>query len=173
VDATLDESGVAKVKAGQQAVVTFDAIAGQQFRGQVASVTPSGTTTQGVVTFPVTITFDPKGTAIPTGLTATVKIVTQQKENVVAVSSRAVTRQGNQATVNVVKEDGTLESRTVQTGITGDSSTVEIVSGLSEGEKVAIPSTTAQRTGTATSGTFGTGGLGGSSAAPAVPPPGR
>jgi len=175
VDATLDESGVARVKAGQQAIVTFDAIQGQQFTGQVASVTPSGTSSNGVVTFPVTVVFDPRGVSIPSGLTATVRVVVERKENALTVPSRAIKRSGRDTTVDVLQPDGSLESRPVQVGITGENNQVEILSGLNEGDKVAIPAS-GQRTGTTasasgTSGTFGTGVLGGS--APVGAPPGR
>jgi HlyD family secretion protein len=156
IDATLDESSVAQVKAGQQVLITFDALPGQQFQGQVVTVTPAGTTQQGVVTFPVTVTFNPRGVTIPTGATATLRIITERKDNVVAVPSRAIKVQGRTRTVDVILPDGRIESRPVQVGITGDNGLVEIVSGLQEGERVAIP--TQQRAGQ-TAGTFGAGGL--------------
>ncbi len=166
VDATLDESNVAKVKAGQQASITFDAVAGKTFTGQVAVVTPLGTSSSGVVTYPLTLTFDPQGVTVPAGASATAKIVVAAKENALTVPSRAVTHSGNTTTVNVVKDDGTLESRTVQVGITGDDNQVEIVSGLNEGEKVAITATTQT---TSTTSTFGAGTTGGPAGGP---PPG-
>ncbi|MER3419993.1 MAG: hypothetical protein C4290_05485 [Chloroflexota bacterium] len=169
IDATLDESSVAQVRAGQQVLITFDALPGQQFQGQVAVVTPAGTTQQGVVTFPVTVVFNPRGVTIPTGATATLRIITERKDNVVAVPSRAIKVQGRTRTVDVILPDGKVESRPVQVGITGDNGLVEIVSGLQEGERVAIP--TQQRAGQ-TTGTFGAGGLPGL-VGPAGPAPVR
>jgi len=75
------------------------------------------------------------------GLSITVSIIEQQKTGVVMISSRAITRSGRTATVQVVKDDGTTETRTVTTGITNGTYT-EIVSGLAEGEKVVLTSTT-------------------------------
>jgi HlyD family secretion protein len=172
ITATLDEASVAKVKAGQAVVITFDALTGRTFRGQVASVTPAGVTQQGVVTFPVSIVFDPQGTVIPAGLTATLRILTDSKTNVTSVPARALKRQGREVSVDVILPDGTIESRPVQVGLTGDSGTVEVTSGLNEGEQIAIPNQ--QRSGTTqgAGGAFGAGGvpgLGGGAPAPARP----
>ncbi len=70
------------------------------------------------------------------GLSATVNIVVQEKDNVLMVSSRAITRQGRNSMVQKVAGTGT-EQTTVQTGIT-DGNNTEIVSGLSEGDQVSI-----------------------------------
>lgn len=169
IDATLDESNVTRVKQDMRAIVTFDAIQGRPFIGRVAVVTPAGTTTQGVVTYPIVVVFDPQGTVIPAGLTATVRIITESKANVITVPSRAVRRQGSDRVVDVVGSGGKLEPRTVKVGLTGDAGTVEITEGLSEGERIAIPTT--QRSSTSQSGgAFGAGGLPGFGAPPAAAP---
>lgn len=139
LDVTLDEASVAKVKPGQSVTVTFDALPGQVFSGQVASVGPAGSASQGVVTFPVSVVFDPRGASIPVGMTASVTIVTERKDGALTVPGRAIKRQGPKATVDVIGRTGALETREVQTGMSGDGGRVEIVSGLSEGEKVAVP----------------------------------
>jgi HlyD family secretion protein len=159
IDATLDETRVNDVKRGMPVLITFDAFPGQSFTGTVAAVTPAGVTQQGVVTFPVTIVFDPRGVVIPTGATATLRVVTQTLPNVVTVPSRALQRQGRDVFVEVILPDGKTERRQVVAGPTGDNGQVQIISGLQEGDQVAIP--VAQRTGQTTTGTFGVGGLGG------------
>src|SRR5581483_3262275 len=111
VTASLDESSVARVKPGQSAIVTFDALPGQTFPGTVTSVTPAGVTQQGVVTFPVMIAFTTRGVSIPAGLSATIRVVVERKDGVLAVPSRALKRQGNQTTVDVVQADGSLHSQ--------------------------------------------------------------
>lgn len=157
IDATLDEASVAKVKAGQQAIVTFDAIPGRTFTGQVAVVTPAGVTQQGVVTFPITVVFNAQGATIPSGVSATVRIVTDRRQNALVVPSRAIKRRGRDVTVDVITAGGKLESRPVQVGITSDQGQVEILSGLNEGDKIAVPSA-AQQSGQQ-GGAFGAGGL--------------
>jgi multidrug efflux pump subunit AcrA (membrane-fusion protein) len=99
--------------------------------------------------------------AIPTlnlkdGLSATVNIVIQEKDDVLMVPSRAITRQGQNSTVQKVAGAGTQQT-TVQTGIT-DGTNTEITSGLSEGDQVSVqPRTTSTTT---TSGVRAPGGGG-------------
>jgi multidrug efflux pump subunit AcrA (membrane-fusion protein) len=165
----VDESAVARLKPGQSVNVTFDSLAGRQFQGTVAVVTPSGVTQQGVVTFPVQIVFNAQGVTIPAGATATLRIVTESRPNALAVPSRAVQRQGGSSVVQVL-EDGEPVARTVRTGITADNFT-EITEGLQEGETVVIQTAQTGATGQQ-SGTFGTGGLGGAGGGPVAVPAG-
>ncbi len=78
------------------------------------------------------------------GLSVTVTIIIQEKPNVLMVLSRAITRQGTDSIVHVIKGEAT-ETRVVKTGITNTQYT-EIVEGLSEGEQVAITTTTTTTT---------------------------
>ncbi len=68
------------------------------------------------------------------GLSATVNVVIQKKDNILIIPSKAITRQGQNSTVQVVK-DTTTETRIVKTGMT-DGTYTEITEGLSEGEQV-------------------------------------
>ena len=78
------------------------------------------------------------------GLSATVTIPIEQKENVLLIPSRAITRQGQTATVQVMA--GTLtETRTVKTGLS-DSSSIEVTEGLKEGEQVLVKAATTSTT---------------------------
>jgi multidrug efflux pump subunit AcrA (membrane-fusion protein) len=70
------------------------------------------------------------------GLSATVTIPIVEKDNVMIVPSRAITRKAGVASVQVVKGTGS-ETRTVTTGLS-DSTNTEITSGLSEGEQILI-----------------------------------
>ena len=70
------------------------------------------------------------------GLSATVTIPVQEKDNVLMIPSRAISHQGRTATVQLIKGT-TTETQTVQTGIT-DGTNTEITSGLNEGDQVLI-----------------------------------
>jgi multidrug efflux pump subunit AcrA (membrane-fusion protein) len=58
VDITVDESDVAKLALGNQALVTFDAVPNRPYVGRVIAVAPAGTTTQGVVTYPISLAIE-------------------------------------------------------------------------------------------------------------------
>lgn len=170
IDATVDEANVVKLKTGMPVNITFDAIQARPFQGTVASITPSGVTQQGVVTFPVTVVFNTQGTTIPPGTSANLSFVIDSKQDVLAVPSRAIQRQGRNSYVQVLV-DGKPEERQVRTGLSGGNTT-ELVEGLTEGETVVIPSTQA---GGGQQGTFGAGGgglPGFGGPAPAGPPAG-
>jgi HlyD family secretion protein len=87
------------------------------------------------------------------GLSVVVTIPIQSRTDVLILPSRAITRQGQASTVQRI--NGTvLETVTVQTGLT-DGTNTEIISGLSEGDRVQLKTTT-----TSTTSGFG-GGPGG------------
>ncbi|MFC2003071.1 efflux RND transporter periplasmic adaptor subunit [Chloroflexota bacterium] len=72
------------------------------------------------------------------GLTVTVTIVVEEKNDVLLVPNGAITRKGNEAYVQVVTPDGGTEERLIKTGISNWTHT-EVTDGLSEGEKVIVP----------------------------------
>ncbi|HET9771019.1 MAG TPA: efflux transporter periplasmic adaptor subunit, partial [Acidimicrobiia bacterium] len=71
------------------------------------------------------------------GMTGNVDVIINQKQNVLRLPVTAINPRNGRATVEVLKDDGTLESRQVTTGLKGDDD-VEITSGLAEGDKVVI-----------------------------------
>src|SRR5439155_21842921 len=96
---------------------------------------------QGVVGYQVSIQLQ-NARGVRPGMTATAQLVTDQRTDVLTVPNRAISRQGSSRVVQVVTPDGTA-SRPVETGLANDQNT-EVVSGLSEGETVVIPTTTAR-----------------------------
>ena len=153
IDGTVDESDVTKIKTGQPVTVTFDALPDTRLQGKVIAVAPAGTTTQGVVSYQVSVGIDTQGLTLPAGMSAALSIETERKDNVLLVPSRAVRTQGRNKVVDVMEGDKTV-TRTVQTGSSNDQMT-EITSGLQEGEQVVIPATTIRST---SSGAIRTGG---------------
>jgi HlyD family secretion protein len=160
VDVTVDETDVARVAVGKSASVSFDAIQGRPFRGKVISIAPSGTLTQGVVTYPVSISLDTRDQVLPAGLTASATITIDEKDDVLVVPNRAVRRQGRDQVVEVLGEDGTRSTRPVKTGVQNDQ-LVEIADGVQEGERVLIAGTTTRAPAVGGSGPGGPGVGGG------------
>jgi multidrug efflux pump subunit AcrA (membrane-fusion protein) len=72
------------------------------------------------------------------GLTVTVSIIVDERNDVLLVPNSAITSQGGQSYVQVVLPDGTMEERLVTTGLS-DWQVTEITDGLSEGEQVLVP----------------------------------
>ena len=159
IDATVDESDVAKLAVGQPATVTFDAIPNYQVQGKVISIAPAGTTTQGVVSYLASVGITNPDRPLPAGMSASLSVETSRKDNVLLVPNRAVQTQRGSKTVQVIA-GGKTEVRTVQTGDSNDQMT-EIVSGLKQGDQVVIPGTSTAQPRTANfqmGGALGGGG---------------
>jgi len=140
VDANVDEVDVAKLAVGKPAEVSFEAVPDRRFRGQVVAVSPSGSNQQGVVTYPVSINIQvPADVSLPAGLTASATILANQRQGVLVVPTRAIRRQGQNQTVDVLV-NSKPESRNVRAGLSNDQLT-EIVEGLADAEVVVVPGT--------------------------------
>ena len=142
VRADLSEVDVARVKVGLEAEVLFDAMPERTFKGRVVEVASTGTSTQGVVNFPVTISLDEVDPAIRPGMTANVTIVAEKRDNVLLVPSRAVQVVGGQSLVRVLYEGQVIEVP-IEVGLTGDNGTEVLGDTLREGDLVVLNSTTA------------------------------
>lgn len=180
---SVDELDISKVEVGQKASITLDAVTGKTFSGSVTQVDPIGTSSNGVATYSVTVMIDdPEGIKI--GMTTNAEIITESKDNTIVVSSGAVLeKNGTSAYVLMAKDliDSSGKSiqlenvttrelikkygRKVTTGIS-TTDKVEIVSGLSEGDSIAIPITINKAalkslSNTTSSSSFNMGGFGG------------
>ncbi|MFI1990296.1 efflux RND transporter periplasmic adaptor subunit [Actinoplanes sp. NPDC020271] len=159
VTASFAEADATKLKEKQAATVTWNALSGTSETAKVTAIDPSGTTSNSVVTYGVTLTLDKVPTGVKVGQTVSVVVTTGSKENVVAVNSAAITTVGNRHTVTVVA-NGTQETRSVEIGLEGDSTT-EITSGLTAGEQVVVKTTsTSTGSGSQSGGGFPGGGTG-------------
>ena len=163
ISVNMSEVDINKVKVGQPAQVTLDAVMDASFSGLVSLIAPAGVQSSGVVNYPVTVVVDKPTEAVKTGMTANVNITVQKSENVLLVPNRAVKTVNRQKVVTVLLE-GRQVVVPVQTGLSGDSMT-EISNGLKEGDLVVVNATT---TSTSTRGMgIGVPGIGGGG-----PPPG-
>lgn len=160
IEGDFTEADTTKLKVGQTASITFDALTGTTATGKITSIGLSPTTTDNVVKFPATISLTKVPSGVRLGQTATVEITTASAEDVLYVPTAAVRTAGGQSTVTVVR-NGRQSTVTVETGVKGDQGT-EITSGLNEGDQVVVTST-----GTGTSGTTQRGGFPGGGAGPA------
>ena len=64
-------------------------------------------------------------------------ITISQIQNALTIPTITISKKGDQSTVQVQKADGSIETRTIETGITSDNLT-QVISGLSEGEQVVF-----------------------------------
>ncbi len=141
VSAGFSESDVAKISMGQSASVSFAALTNVTAPATVANIALLPTTSNGATSYTVTFQLTEPVTGLKPGMTATATVTTGFAPNALSVTARAVTTRGSGSTVNVVTTVAgkQVETRTrVLVGLLGDSAD-EILSGLKEGDKVALP----------------------------------
>lgn len=134
ISINLSEVDVTKVKIGDKATVTIDAIAGKTFTGKVVSVDSIGSVSSGVTSYPVIIQLDTQTENILPNMAASANIIVETKDNVLLIPTTAVQSQNGQSTVSVTR-NGQIQQVSVETGNTSDTQ-IEIISGLSQGDTV-------------------------------------
>jgi len=146
------ESDLAKVKIGQSAAVTVDAV-GSTIDGTVTDISPvAADSSSGVVQYPVTVALkDVPATARP-GMSADVAITIASARNVVTVPASALQGGDGSYSVMTLGTDGAPQRVPVQVGLITNAS-AEIKSGVDAGTPVVI-GTTSELVGT-TNGGFG------------------
>lgn len=134
VKATVDQSDIGGVKVGQAARIEVDSYPNKSFEGIVTVVPPVGVNTSNVVTFEVTVEVTDKDKQLlKPQMTGTVTIVEEQHKDVLVVPTAAVEHRAGQTFVQLA---GGKEQQ-VSLGLDGGE-TVEVVSGLKEGDKVVL-----------------------------------
>ncbi len=103
VDVQITEVDINRVKVGQPAKMTFDAISGKTYNGKVTQVANFGVNQQGVVNFTVTVELTDPDPAVKPGMTAAVNITVEQLTNVLLVPNRAVRLSNGQRIVYVLR----------------------------------------------------------------------
>lgn len=140
----LNEVDIAKIKVGQKATVTFDAVSDLTIAGQVTQVDPIGTVSQGVVTYNVQVSFLSDDDRIKPSMSASVSVATDVRTDVLTVPNGAIKNKivqilpneknpSSEAQSTGVASATPPESITVETGLANDQYT-EIVSGVNEGD---------------------------------------
>lgn len=131
---SLNEVDVTKVKTGQRATITFDAIDDLTLTGVVSSVDAIGTVSQGVVSYNVQVVFDVQDERVKPGMSVSVNIILDTVPDVLAVASAAIKTDANGSYIEQLVNN-VVTKKSVVIGKSNDTMT-EIVSGLTEGEEI-------------------------------------
>lgn len=146
---SLNEVDVAKVKPGQKASLTFDAIPDLTIAGTVAEVDPIGDANQGVVSYAVKLAFATQDERVKSGMSVSASIVTDVRADVLMVPNSAVQSLGEVSTVQIIEgvdRDAALSAqgvtseappttKQIETGLSNEQMT-EIKNGMNEGDLV-------------------------------------
>lgn len=137
IETNISETDIAKVKIGDSANTTIDAYGNDTiFEAIVTEIDPTETVVNGVASYKITLQFKLNDERIKSGMTANIKLNSQERQNVIAVPESAIVTRDTDKFVLVNNGTNSPEQRKVITGIRGINGYTEIVSGLSEGERV-------------------------------------
>ncbi|MEV0991498.1 biotin/lipoyl-binding protein [Streptomyces sp. NPDC049949] len=164
VTANFSEADALKLKPGQPATVTLNAMSGKVLNAQVLSVsslpTGSGSSSGGgnsgggsAVQYAATLTITSPTDDLRSGLSASIQVVVGEASGALSVPTAAVSGTGANRTVTVVKADGTAVRTPVTVGLEGDSAD-QILSGLAEGEQVQLTAVSSTGSGGFPGGAF-------------------
>ncbi len=184
-EVNVDETDIVNVQLGQPASIAIDAMPNRTFHGKVIEIgnsailrssgvaaSQSNTSAQEAKDFKVTVALSDPPEEIRPGLSATAKITTATRTNVLSIPLQALTvrtkgdlepkpegKQKEQEALDPVQEKANREEiqgvfviqgdqaefRKVETGITG-STDIEVLSGLEAGDQIVVGSYKAIRT---------------------------
>ena len=134
----VDEIDILKVKPGQKAKITVDAVPDKVFTGTVKFISPFGTQSGSVIKFAITIMMDPSDIQLPGGLSATADINVYSAKNALLVPVSVITTTPEGPMVAVINEaTGQVERRLITLGMQ-NFQFAEVLSGLKEGEKIQM-----------------------------------
>lgn len=136
VSAPMDEVDAPRLKPGQPARITLDALPGQSFSGRVRRIAPYVTEVEKQArTVDVEVDFDtPPKQILLVGYSADVEAIIESRADVLRLPTQAIRQDGS---VLVLGADNRLETRTLKTGLANWAFT-EILSGLKAGDRVLL-----------------------------------
>ena len=138
VSAPMDEIDAPKLKTGQFARITLDALPGQVFTGKIRRIAPYVTEVEKQArTVDVEVDFDePPNLLLLVGYSADVEAIIDRHDDVLRVPAQAI-RQKNK--VLVLGTEGKLEERDLETSLSNWEFT-EVTNGLKAGDQVFLTS---------------------------------
>jgi multidrug efflux pump subunit AcrA (membrane-fusion protein) len=134
VQADIYEQDLAYIKLGQEATVTLSYLPDREFRGRVTYIYPN--VDEKTRTARVRMEFHNPGYFLKPGMFATVKVVSELEPSVLLIPDMAILRSGEKTTVFVALEGGKFDPRTVMLGPQAENDEYQVLSGLSEGERI-------------------------------------
>lgn len=134
---TVGEADVVKLKLGQVATVTVDAVGTAKMTGKITSLDPVATIASGVPVYGIDVTIDLPNALVKPGMSGTAQVILASSPNTLTVPNLAVKTQGGRRYLTVLKDGQQIDTE-VSFGISSETVT-EILTGAQEGDVVVLP----------------------------------
>lgn len=135
--ADIYEEDISKVKILDEVSISLVAFPEKTLKGKVIAIDPAEKVIEGVVYYEVTIDFETLADNLKPGMTADIIIKTAFRENVLTLAEPGLIEKDGKVFVKVFKA-GKIEEREIEIGLKGSDDIVEVISGLEEGEEIAL-----------------------------------
>ncbi|HQN05031.1 MAG TPA: efflux RND transporter periplasmic adaptor subunit [Anaerolineaceae bacterium] len=137
VDVDIPEIDINRIKVGQPASITFDAIQNNSYEGEVTAVARVGSNGQGVVNFRVTVVLLNPDEMVHPGMTAALSIIINQLEDVLLIPNRAVRTVDNQRVVYVLQNNLPV-AVPIEIGVSSDTFSELVGGDIQEGDLIVL-----------------------------------
>lgn len=166
IQVSVSEVDVNLIAPGQTVSITVDAAPDATYTGAVDQLIALGSSSSGVVTFPVLVNIPNPDAALKAGMSAAVNIIVDERAAVLLVPNKAIRVANGERTVTVMTGLGQTQQVAVTIGLTNETYS-EITGGsLKEGDRVVIAgstttgsSSTTEQQGPGFGGILGGGGI--------------
>ena len=137
VDVEISEVDINRIAIGQPVTLTFDAILGSEYHGEVTQVSQSGNTVQGVVNFTVTVKLTDADEKVKPGMTAAVNVTVEKLTDVLLIPNRAVRLVDGKRVVYILR-DGLPVQVEIRLGSSSDTMSVLAGGEVKEGDPIIL-----------------------------------
>lgn len=140
VTTNIPEADISRITLGDIASITLDSYGDSVvFPAVITKIDPGETILQGVATYKTTLSFVKQDDRLRPGMTANVNILTEEKNGVLAISTRSIIQNSEGLpSVRVANSEGGFDLVPIVTGMRGSSGQTEVISGLDEGQEIIL-----------------------------------
>lgn len=135
----VSQEDISQIMVGDEASIELTAYEGEEFPGEVTSISTSASTGSSTVNYQVTVRFTGDISKIYSGMTGQATFAGKSVEDTLYITNRAVYQKDARSYVKILEEDGSISEIEIKTGFS-NGSIVAVESGLEEGQTVIIES---------------------------------
>jgi len=143
----VDESEVGKLKAGMALLLTIGAVEGKQLEATLEHIAPKGVEEDGAIQFEIRAALAPQSDVmVRANYSANADIVLDRRDSVLVINESLLQFEDGKQYVEVETAPQKFERREIQTGLS-DGIQIEIVSGVTESDKIKAQAAPPRRNG--------------------------
>lgn len=138
VKAQVDETDLSRIKLGQKVEIILDAFNQNKINGRVLHIAYESQTVNNVVVYEIDVIPDYVPEFFRSGMSASVNFIQSEKKGVMVLPIKAIRKRGDRTFVFVKDKDDKISTKQIEIG-QENTENIEVVSGLSLGEEVVVP----------------------------------